>query len=80
MLDRQGIAVPRPTPEERRSFGRFAADYDIILAFHDQMNQTVIPRVGDVIRRGSFNGHRISSTGGPTSRRRRIRCGAWAGA
>ncbi len=55
VLDRQGIAVPRPTPEERRSFGRFAADYDIILAFHDQMNQTVIPRVGDVIRRGSFN-------------------------
>ncbi len=55
VLDRQGIAVPRPTPEERQSFGRFAADYDIILAFHDQMNQTVIPRVGDVIRRGSFN-------------------------
>ncbi len=40
VLDRQGIAVPRPTPEERQSFGRFAADYDIILAFHDQMNQT----------------------------------------
>ncbi len=55
VLDRQGIAVPRPTPEERQSFGRFAADYDIILAFHDQMNQTIIPRVGDVIRRGSFN-------------------------
>jgi hypothetical protein len=55
VLDRQGIAVPRPTPEERQNFGRFAADYDIILAFHDQMNQTVIPRVGDVIRRGSFN-------------------------
>ncbi len=55
VLDRQGIAVPRPTPEERTTFGRFAADYDIILAFHDRMNQTVIPRVGDVIRRGSFN-------------------------
>lgn len=55
LLDRQGLAVPRPTPEERQSFGRFAADYDIILNFHEQMNQTVIPRVGDVIRRGSFN-------------------------
>ena len=55
VLDRQGLAVPRPTPEERQAFGRFAADYDIILAFHEQMNQTAIPRVGDMIRRGSFN-------------------------
>lgn len=55
VLGRQGIAVPRPTPEERTSFGRFAADYDIILAFHDRMNESVTGKLGEVIRRGSFN-------------------------
>jgi hypothetical protein len=55
VLDRQGLAVPRPTPEERASFGRFAADYDVILAFHDRMNDQVSTKLSDVIRRGSFN-------------------------
>jgi hypothetical protein len=55
VLDRQGLAVPRPTENERSSFGRFAADYDVILAFHDRMSGAVIPGIGDVVRRGSFN-------------------------
>lgn len=55
VLDRQGLAVPRPTPEERSAFGRFAADYDVILAFHDRMNESVTGKLGEVIRRGSFN-------------------------
>jgi Protein of unknown function (DUF3053) len=55
ILDRQGAGVPRPNEEERKAFGRFATDYDIILTFNETMNASVNTRISDVIRRGSFN-------------------------
>jgi hypothetical protein len=54
VLDRQGVGVPKPNEDERKAFGRFAADYDIILRFNDTMNASVNTKIGDVIRRGSF--------------------------
>jgi Protein of unknown function (DUF3053) len=55
ILDRPGAGVPRPSEEEHKAFGRFAADYDVILTFNETMNASVNTRIGDVIRRGSFN-------------------------
>jgi Protein of unknown function (DUF3053) len=38
ILDRPGIVIARPNQEQVKSFGRFAADYEIITRFHDEMN------------------------------------------
>jgi hypothetical protein len=54
VLDRQGVGVPKPNEDERKTFGRFAADYDIILKFNETMNASVNSKISDVIRRGSF--------------------------
>jgi hypothetical protein len=54
ILDRQRAGLPRPNDEERKAFGRFAADYDVILTFNKTMNDSVGSKVGDVVRRGSF--------------------------
>ena len=33
IVDKPGIAIPRPTAEEKIAFGRYAADYDVVLNF-----------------------------------------------
>jgi Protein of unknown function (DUF3053) len=33
IVDKPGIAIPQPTAEEKIAFGRYAADYDVILNF-----------------------------------------------
>jgi hypothetical protein len=38
ILDRREVVQARPSPEELKSFGRFAADYGIMTTFHDEMN------------------------------------------
>jgi hypothetical protein len=55
ILDRQRTGVPRMTDEERKSFGRFAADYDVIQKFNGTMNDSVGGKIGDVVRRGAFS-------------------------
>jgi CRISPR/Cas system CSM-associated protein Csm2 small subunit len=55
LIDRKTAGLPRPNDEERKSFGRFAADYDVILAFNATMNQSVGGKIADVLRRGAFS-------------------------
>ncbi len=55
LLERKTAGLPRPNDDERKSFGRFAADYDVILAFNMTMNQSVGGKIGDVMRRGAFS-------------------------
>jgi hypothetical protein len=55
ILERQRAGLPRPNDEERKSFGRFAADYDVILTFNKTMNDSFGSKIGDVVRRGSFS-------------------------
>ncbi len=33
IVDKPGVAIPRPTAQEKIAFGRYAADYDVILNF-----------------------------------------------
>ncbi len=41
VIERKATVIARPTPEQIKSFGRFASDYDIILKFHAAMNEGV---------------------------------------
>jgi hypothetical protein len=38
ILDRREVVQARPSPDELKSFGRFAADFGVITAFHEEMN------------------------------------------
>lgn len=54
ILDKKGIRMPRPTDEERAAFGRFAADYDIIVKFNDAMTDTMGQKLPGIMRRGNI--------------------------
>lgn len=54
ILDKKGIHMPRPTDEQRASFGRFAADYDIIVKFNDAMTDAMGNKLPDIMRRGNI--------------------------
>jgi Protein of unknown function (DUF3053) len=41
VIERKVTVIARPNPDQIKSFGRFSADYDIILKFHSAMNEGV---------------------------------------
>lgn len=53
ILDKKGIRMPRPTEEDRAKFGRFAADYDVIVKFNDTMSDAMGAKLPEIMRRGA---------------------------
>jgi hypothetical protein len=54
ILDKKGIRMPRPSDEERASFGRFASDYDVIVKFNDAMSDAMGQKLPEIMRRGNI--------------------------
>lgn len=54
ILDKKGIRMPRPTDEDRAKFGRFAADYEVIVKFNDAMSDAMGAKLPDIMRRGNI--------------------------
>lgn len=54
ILDKKGIHMPRPSDEQRRSFGRFAADYDVIVKFNDTLTDAMSSKLPEIMRRGNI--------------------------
>lgn len=54
ILDKKGIRMPRPSEEDRAKFGRFAADYDVIVKFNDTMTDAMGTKLPDIMRRGNI--------------------------
>lgn len=52
ILDKTGVRVPKPTPEERTAWGRYAAHYDVILNFHQAMDEKVAKPMSTEMQRG----------------------------
>ena len=55
ILDKKGIHMPRPTDEDRAKFGRFAADYDVIVKFNDAMTDAMGSKLPAIMRRGNIS-------------------------
>jgi hypothetical protein len=53
ILDKPGLHVPHPTPEEQRSFGPYAKDYAIITDFNDGLDKSVAKPMTEAINRGA---------------------------
>jgi hypothetical protein len=54
ILDQKGIRMPKPTDEQRASFGRFAADYDVIVKFNDTLSDAMQSKLPEIMRRGNI--------------------------
>lgn len=54
IVDRNSRSVPQPNDEQRKSFGRFVADYQLILDFNRTMSDTIGPRMREAMARGRF--------------------------
>jgi Protein of unknown function (DUF3053) len=54
ILDKKGVRMPRLSDNDRKSFGRFSADYDIIVAFNDTLTDAMGTKLSDVMRRGNI--------------------------
>ncbi|MGL4441216.1 MAG: DUF3053 family protein [Bosea sp. (in: a-proteobacteria)] len=55
LIERQVRTLARPTDEQRKSFGRFAADYDLIIKFNEQMRSTIGPQMREAMAKGRFS-------------------------
>ncbi|MGJ7525872.1 DUF3053 domain-containing protein [Variovorax sp. GB1P17] len=54
VLDKPGLHVPTPTPEEKTSFGDYAQHYAVITDFNEGMNQSVSKPMGEVMAKGAL--------------------------
>jgi hypothetical protein len=53
VLNAPGLEIPELTPEQRDGFGELARHYDVIIAFHNRLNEkmeTVFPQVAEQLR------------------------------
>ena len=55
IIDKTGLHVPHPTPEEDRSFGEYAKQYAIILDFNDGLDKSVAKPMTEAINRGAIH-------------------------
>lgn len=55
ILDKPGLHVPHPTPDEERSFGPYAKQYAIITDFNDGLDKSVAKPMTDAINRGAIH-------------------------
>ncbi|MET3495141.1 DUF3053 domain-containing protein [Variovorax boronicumulans] len=54
VLDKPGLRVPKPTEEEKASFGDYAAHYAVIADFNEGMNKSVSQPMGEVVAKGAL--------------------------
>lgn len=54
ILGKKGLRMPRLSYEERKSFGCFSSDYDIIVTFNDTLTDAMGTKLPDVMRRGNI--------------------------
>ena len=45
--------MPRLSEEDRKSFGRFSKDYDVIVTFNDTLTDAMGTKLPEVMRRGN---------------------------
>ena len=55
ILDKPGVHVPHPSPEEARSFGDYAKQYAIITDFNDGLDRSVARPMAEAIERGAIH-------------------------
>ncbi|MEZ2299493.1 DUF3053 domain-containing protein [Variovorax sp. RCC_210] len=54
VLDKPGIHVPKPTAEEKSSFGDYAQHYAVITDFNEGMNQSVSQPMTQIMAKGGL--------------------------
>jgi Protein of unknown function (DUF3053) len=54
ILDKKGIHMPKPNEEQKAKFGRFAADYDVIVKFNDTMSDAMGEKLPGIMRQGNI--------------------------
>ncbi len=54
VLDKPGIHVPKPTAEEKASFGDYAQHYAVITDFNEGMNQSVSQPMTQIMAKGGL--------------------------
>lgn len=54
ILDKPGVHVPHPSPEEAASFGDYAKQYAIITDFNDGLDRSVARPMAEAIERGAI--------------------------
>lgn len=52
VLDKTGVRVPKPNAEERKVWGRYGSHYDVILNFHQAMDEKVAKPLAGEMQRG----------------------------
>ena len=53
ILDKPGVHVARPTPEEAKSWGEYAKHYSVITGFNDELSQRVSKPMQEAVQRGA---------------------------
>jgi hypothetical protein len=54
VLDKPGVRVPKPTEEQKTSFGDYAQHYAVIVDFNEGMNKSVSQPMNDVVAKGAL--------------------------
>lgn len=54
IVDKPGVRVPRPSDEEKKSFGPYGTDYAVITEFNDTLSNTVSKPMGELMNKGAF--------------------------
>lgn len=52
IIDKTGVRVPKPNAEERKPWGRYGAHYDVILSFHQSMDQKIAQPLAKEMQKG----------------------------
>lgn len=52
IIDKAGVRVPKPNAEERKAWGRYAAHYDVILNFHQTLDEKIAKPMAGEMQRG----------------------------
>lgn len=53
ILDKPGVHVARPTPDEAKSWGEYAKHYSVITGFNDELSQRVSKPMQAAVQRGA---------------------------
>ena len=52
LLDKPGVRVPTPTPDEAKSWGNYTKHYAVITSFNSELSQRVSKPMQDAAQRG----------------------------
>lgn len=54
VLDKPGVRVPKPSEEQKASFGEYAQHYAVIADFNEGMNQSVSRPMNEIVAKGAL--------------------------